>query len=137
MIFKRALLEASKQDFGEMAITFEQVINVIDHFDAYNHIEQISNLSSRVKKIKNELSVRVRKDFEANFSNPFTKFNVQNGSDLSKLVDVLDAKMKTELIKWFLKQELNEYTVLFEENQEVKIKTQNFCLIFIDFFYDF
>ena len=66
-------MEASKQDFGEMAITFEQVINVIDHFDAYNHIEQISNLSSRVKKIKNELSVRVRKDFEANFSNPFTK----------------------------------------------------------------
>ena len=56
-----------------MAITFEQVINVIDHFDAYNHIEQISNLSNRVKKIKNELSVRVRKEFETNFSNPFTK----------------------------------------------------------------
>lgn len=48
------------------------------------------------------------------------QFNVQNGSDLSKLVDVIDEKMKNELIKWFLKQELSEYTVLFEENQEVK-----------------
>lgn len=56
-----------------MAITFEQVINVIDHFDSYNHIEQVANLSSRVKKIKNELSVRVRKEFETTFSNPFTK----------------------------------------------------------------
>lgn len=47
------------------------------------------------------------------------QFNVQNGSNLAKLVDVLDQKMKNELIKWFLKQELSEYTVLFEENQEV------------------
>lgn len=37
---------------------------------------------------------------------------------MAKLVDVLDQKMKSELIKWFLKQELSEYTVLFEENQE-------------------
>ena len=35
------------------------------------------------------------------------------------MIDVLDSKMKNELIKWFLKQELNEYGVLFEENQEV------------------
>lgn len=72
----RSLLEVSKQDYSEMAITFEQVINVIDHFDAYNHIEQISNLSSRVKRIKNELSIRVRKEFETNFSNPFTKVSI-------------------------------------------------------------
>jgi hypothetical protein len=31
---------------------------------------------------------------------------------------VLDVKLKNELIKWFLKQELNEYGVLFEESQE-------------------
>lgn len=62
-----------KQDYGEMAITFERVINVIDHFETYNHIEQIANLSNRVKKIKNELSVKVRKEFESSFSNPFTK----------------------------------------------------------------
>jgi hypothetical protein len=60
-----------------MAITFEQVINVIDHFDTYNHIEQVASLSSRVKKIKNELMVKVRKEFETNFSNPFTKVKSQ------------------------------------------------------------
>lgn len=31
---------------------------------------------------------------------------------------MLDTKLKGELIKWFLVQELKEYTVLFEENQE-------------------
>lgn len=69
----RSLLEAPKQDYGEIALTFEQVINVIDHFDSYNHIEQVASLSNRVKKIKSELLVRIRKEFENNFSNPFSK----------------------------------------------------------------
>ena len=101
-----------------MAAMFERVISVIDHFDHYNHIEQIANLSSRVKTIRSETTIRVRKDFEESFSNPFTKMNVEKGSDLCRMVDVLDDKTKMELIKLFLKQELNEYGVLFEENQE-------------------
>ena len=56
---------------GEMAIILERVINVIDHFESYNHIEQLANLSDRVKKIKSELSVKVKRDFEEFFSNPF------------------------------------------------------------------
>ena len=44
--------------------------------------------------------------------------NVQHGSDLCRIVDVLDDKTKMDLIKWFLKHELSEYGVLFEENQE-------------------
>jgi vacuolar protein sorting-associated protein 53 len=101
-----------------MASIFERVINVIDNFDSYNHIEQIANLSSRVKTIRTEVTNRVRKDFEESFGNPFTKMNVQHGSDLCRMVDVLDDKVKMDLIKWFLKHELSEYGVLFEENQE-------------------
>ena len=58
-----------------MAFVFERVINVIDHFGAYNHIEQIADLSNRVKVIKQELSIRIKKDFEESFANPFTKVN--------------------------------------------------------------
>jgi hypothetical protein len=47
------------------------------------------------------------------------KLNVQHGNDLCKMLDVLDSKMRNDLIKWFLKKELSEYAVLFEENQEV------------------
>ena len=35
------------------------------------------------------------------------------------MVDVLDQKLRNDLIKWFIKQELNEYDHLFQENQEV------------------
>lgn len=50
------------------------------------------------------------------------KLNPQNGQGICKCLDVLEPKLKNDLIKWFLKKELSEYTVLFEENQEV------FCL---------
>jgi hypothetical protein len=73
LLTKRALIGAKTQDYGQMAVIFERVINVIDHFDTYIHIEQIANLSSRVKTIKNELITKVKKDFEDSFSNPFTK----------------------------------------------------------------
>jgi hypothetical protein len=56
-----------------MAATFQRVTNVIDHFESYNHIEQIADLSGRVKKIRNELTVNVKREFEESFGNPFTK----------------------------------------------------------------
>ncbi len=59
-----------------MATAFERVINVIDHFVPYNHIEQIENLSQRVKSIKNQLIDWVKKDFEDDFSNPFNKVDL-------------------------------------------------------------
>lgn len=109
----------STQNYSEMAAVFERVINVIDHFEPYLHIEQITDLSNRVKKIKSQLCMKVKNDFETSFSNPFTKLNVQHGSDICKIVDVIDKKMMEDLIKWFLTQELKEYSVLYEENEEV------------------
>lgn len=57
-----------------------------------------------------------------NLKNFLIKLDIKNGSNLCKLLDVLDEKLKNELIKWFIKQELNEYCVLFQESQEVIFK---------------
>lgn len=72
----------SGKEFAETAIIFQRVINVTDHFESYTHIEQISDLSNRVKVIKNELCIKVKKEFEDSFSNPFTKVNIL---DLDKI----------------------------------------------------
>ena len=55
LINDRNLLASKNHDYSEMAVIFERVFNVIDHFEQYNHIEQIANLSNRVKTIRNEL----------------------------------------------------------------------------------
>lgn len=52
---------------------FERVNNVIDHFEPYMHLKQISDLANRVKLIKNDLSIKVKREFEEHFSNPFEK----------------------------------------------------------------
>jgi hypothetical protein len=49
----------------------------------------------------------------------FAKTNINHGSDLAKMLDVLDEKLKLDLIKWFIKRELSEYSVLYQESQEV------------------
>ena len=77
-----------------MAMIFERVINVIDHFDSYNHIEQIADLSTRVKVIRNELCIRVKKEFEESFSNPFTKVKIC----LTKKIKVFSTRQKKNLI---------------------------------------
>jgi hypothetical protein len=37
------------------------------------HLKQISDLANRVKTIKNELSAKVKREFEEHFSSPFEK----------------------------------------------------------------
>ena len=62
ILFGRNLLSLNKgREYAETAIIFQRVINVTDHFESYTHIEQISDLSNRVKKIKNELCIKVKK----------------------------------------------------------------------------
>jgi vacuolar protein sorting-associated protein 53 len=61
------------QDYSEIAIIFQRVLNVIDHFESYNHLEQVDDLSKRVKVIKNEITTKIKNDFEETFANPFTK----------------------------------------------------------------
>lgn len=64
-----------KTNYGETALVLERVNNVMDRFEPYMHIEQINSLCKRVKTIKNDLSVKVKREFEEQFSNPFTKVN--------------------------------------------------------------
>ena len=37
------------------------------------------------------------------------------------VVNVLDSKVKKDLLTWFVKLQLSEYLVLFAENQEVAL----------------
>lgn len=71
----------SKSD-AETATIFQRVINVIDHFESYTHIEQIADLANRVKKIKNELCVKVEKEFEEVFRKPYRNLQVKYSNHL-------------------------------------------------------
>ncbi|CAE1299826.1 VPS53 [Acanthosepion pharaonis] len=63
-----------------------------------------------------------RADFEEAFQGPAAKYGPSNLKQLAEaclVVNVLDPKVKRDILSWFVKLQLSEYTVLFAEDQDV------------------
>ncbi|XP_048375132.1 vacuolar protein sorting-associated protein 53 homolog [Sphaerodactylus townsendi] len=111
-----------RRQYGEVANLLQGVVNVLEHFSRYTGIPQIRQLSERVKAAQNELGQQILADFEEAFPSQSTKraggpSNVLR--DACLVANVLDPRIKQEIIKKFIKQHLSEYLLLFQENQDV------------------
>uniref|UniRef100_A0A8C3LA50 Vacuolar protein sorting-associated protein 53 homolog n=1 Tax=Chrysolophus pictus TaxID=9089 RepID=A0A8C3LA50_CHRPC len=118
----RNLAMTRRRQYGEVANLLQGVVNVLEHFNKYMGIPQIRQLSERVKAAQNELGQQILADFEEAFPSQGTKrpggpSNVLR--DACLVANVLDPRIKQEIIKKFIKQHLSEYLVLFQENQDV------------------
>lgn len=119
---------ARKRQYGEVANLLQGVVNVMDHFNNYMEIPQVRHLADQVKTIQENLGQQILSDFKE-------AFNVSSGSaggskmagilptqQLSQaclVLDVIDPKVKRELLKWFVGLQLSEYGLLFSSNQDV------------------
>ncbi|KAM9320711.1 vacuolar protein sorting-associated protein 53 homolog [Gastrophryne carolinensis] len=111
-----------KRQYGEVANLLQGVVNVLEHFNKYMGIPQIRQLAERVKAAQTELGQQILADFEEAFPSQGTKrpggpSNVLR--DACLVANVLDVRIKQEIIKKFIRQHLSEYLVLFQENQDV------------------
>ncbi|MGH0153054.1 UNVERIFIED_CONTAM: hypothetical protein FKN15_023980 [Acipenser sinensis] len=111
-----------RRQYGEVANLLQGVVNVLEHFHKYMGIPQIRQLSERVKAAQTELGQQILADFEEAFPLQGTKrpggpSNVLR--DACLVANVLDPRIKQEIIKKFIRQHLSEYLVLFQENQDV------------------
>ncbi|XP_061781823.1 vacuolar protein sorting-associated protein 53 homolog [Nerophis lumbriciformis] len=111
-----------KRQYGEVANLLQGVVNVLEHFHKYMGIPQIRQLSERVKAAQSELGTQILADFEEAFpaqgsKRPGGPSNVLR--DACLVANVLDPRIKQEIIKKFIRQHLSEYLVLFQENQDV------------------
>ncbi|KAM5180914.1 vacuolar protein sorting-associated protein 53 homolog [Mantella aurantiaca] len=111
-----------KRQYGEVANLLQGVVNVLEHFQKYMGIPQIRQLSERVKAAQTELGQQILADFEEAFPSQGSKrpggpSNVLR--DACLVANVLDVRIKQEIIKKFIRQHLSEYLVLFQENQDV------------------
>nr|XP_061797293.1 vacuolar protein sorting-associated protein 53 homolog isoform X1 [Nerophis lumbriciformis] len=111
-----------RRQYGEVANLLQGVVNVLEHFHKYMGIPQIRQLSERVKAAQSELGTQILADFEEAFPSQGSKrpggpSNVLR--DACLVANVLDLRIKQEIIKKFIRQHLSEYLVLFQENQDV------------------
>ncbi|KAK3774031.1 hypothetical protein RRG08_030113 [Elysia crispata] len=110
-----------KRQYGEVANLLQGVLNVLEHFEKYMEIPQIKQLSDRVKQIQTELGNQITADFEEAFQGAGAKYgpgNQRQLHDACYVVNILDPKVKRDLLSWFVKLQLNEYGLLFAEDQE-------------------
>ncbi|KAK3560986.1 hypothetical protein QTP86_023178 [Hemibagrus guttatus] len=111
-----------KRQYGEVANLLQGVVNVLEHFQKYMGIPQIRQLSERVKAAQSELGTQILADFDEAFPAQGSK---RTGGpsivlrDACLVANVLDPRIKQEIIKKFIRQHLSEYLVLFQENQDV------------------
>jgi len=111
-----------RRQYGEVANLLEGVLNVLEHFHPYMSIPQIKQLSDKVGEIKAELATQIRADFEEAFQGPAAKYGPTNQAQLAEacfVINVLDPKIKRDLLSWFVRLQLSEYQVLFAEDQDV------------------
>ena len=55
--------------------------------------------------------------------------------DACYVVNILEPKVKRDLLSWFVKLQLNEYGLLFAEDQEVSFVNIKFLVFFYLFFF--
>lgn len=112
-----------KRLYGEILNPLQAITEVNQHFQQYSDIEEIKNLSQSVDRIQVTLAQQITEDFKEAFSAKSSSNNPRLGlnqlSDACKVVSVLDPKVKKELLKWFIAQQLEEYLHLFHENQDI------------------
>uniref|UniRef100_A0A8C1IW56 Vacuolar protein sorting-associated protein 53 homolog n=1 Tax=Cyprinus carpio TaxID=7962 RepID=A0A8C1IW56_CYPCA len=111
-----------KRQYGEVANLLQGVVNVLEHFQKYMGIPQIRQLSERVKAAQSELGTQILADFEETFPAQGSKKSGGPSNvlrDACLVANVLDPRIKQEIIKKFIRQHLSEYMVLFQENQDV------------------
>ncbi|XP_017859925.1 PREDICTED: vacuolar protein sorting-associated protein 53 homolog [Drosophila arizonae] len=111
-----------RRSYGEILNPLQAITEVNQHFQQYSDIEEIKNLSQSVDKIQVTLAQQITEDFKEAFaSKPSTqhKLGLNQLADACKVMSVLDAKVKKELLKWFIAQQLEEYMHLFHENQDI------------------
>ncbi|XP_055339700.1 vacuolar protein sorting-associated protein 53 homolog [Paramacrobiotus metropolitanus] len=110
----------SRRQYGEIANLLQGLMNVLEHFEKYLAIPEIKQLADRLTKVRQELGVQLLSDFREAFSGTHAKHATASHqlADACRVVSVLDPKIRKELLRWFIKMQLSEYTVLFQESQD-------------------
>ncbi|XP_054154462.1 vacuolar protein sorting-associated protein 53 homolog [Oppia nitens] len=119
------LQEATKKrQYGQSAQILQGVMDVLKQFERHRHIPHISLLAEQVETIRGQLGQQILEDFRNAFEGPnsrnsFSQNQLQYLAEGCLAVDILDSKIKRELLTRFVDIELSEYKALFQENQEI------------------
>uniref|UniRef100_A0A915DXZ3 Vacuolar protein sorting-associated protein 53 homolog n=1 Tax=Ditylenchus dipsaci TaxID=166011 RepID=A0A915DXZ3_9BILA len=104
------------RQYSDVAAELPAVLNVLQLFDDYVHVEQVKNLTEKVQKLKENLSIQLSGDLRQMFK---TNQLNQNTADMCRVAAVLGGAVQDEFCKWYITQQLAVYLVLYSESEDV------------------
>lgn len=110
-----------KRQYGEAASLLQGVLNVMDNFKNYRSIPIVKELGRKVDEIKSTMTQQVFAEFEAAFANKSgarSTMNIPLLSEACLVADALGGNVKFEIVKNFIRNQLIEYNLLFEDSQD-------------------
>lgn len=107
------------RQYKEIALPMQAIMEVLQHFECYRDIRELSVLRDQVHSIRNDLGNQILADFKQAFTGG-SKSNITHRtlSEACGVVDILDPKVKQDLLKWFISMQLQEYQHLYSSEQE-------------------
>jgi len=116
-----SLVELTKRrQYDEIANLLQGVLNVLDHFKKYIKITQIKDLADKVNIIQDSLNKQIMEDFKKEVEEGLPTGPNSQLANACKVVSILDPKfkLKENLLNWFIKKQLGEYLIAFDEAVE-------------------
>ncbi|CAI4232374.1 unnamed protein product [Auanema sp. JU1783] len=104
-----------KRDYSSIARQLPAILNVLQLFDGFKDAEQITQITRRLEKLKQSLTGQLVVDLKAAFQSGQLNERV---TDMCRVAAALEGGVQENLCKWFIDQQLSEYTVLYAENEE-------------------
>lgn len=80
-------------------------MQVLQHFECYKDIKEISSLRDQVCQIRTALGAQILSDFKESFGGKGGP-PVRTLADACAVVDALEPKVKKELLHWFINMQL-------------------------------
>ncbi|XP_026736412.1 vacuolar protein sorting-associated protein 53 homolog [Trichoplusia ni] len=111
-------MTASRQ-YKEIVLPMQAIMEVLQHFECYREIRELSALRDQVTAIRRQLAAQILADFKEAFT-AGSKATIPQRTlaEACGVLDILEKKVKDDLLHWFIDVQLQEYQHLFSAEQE-------------------
>lgn len=108
---------AAARNYGDLLLPLQAATQVLQHFENYKDVKQISELRDEVTRIRNTLAEQIITDFKDTYTGKGS-LPLSALSDVCAFADTLEPRVKKELMKWIVDLELQEYKVVYGRSEE-------------------
>ncbi|KAJ3056157.1 Vacuolar protein sorting-associated protein 53 [Rhizophlyctis rosea] len=109
----------SRRQYTDAASLLQVVNQLLVHFKGFRSVDQIAVLLEDAAKLQVDLKRAIFGEFEGAFVGGTLRSQYQTLHEACRVVDVIGAETRQELVNWYCELQLKDYRNIFRINQEV------------------